>query len=117
MPEKPKAAKKKSPATPSRPAKAAAPAAPAKSNSRSRIAKPKAPQRKSTFYVSPSRTATVSSDRPKDVPGSREFPSFAEARRAAIDELVAAIESAELQLLSLKRATRFEELSTNGASK
>lgn len=117
MPEKPKAAKKKSPATAVRPARSAAPASPAKSNSRPKVATPKSPQRKPAFYVSPSRTATVSTNKPKDASGSREFPSFAEARRAAIDELVAAIEAAELQLLSLKRATRFEQLSANGKSK
>jgi hypothetical protein len=114
MPEKPKATKKKSPATASRPAKAAPPAKP---NSRSKVAAPKSPQRKAAFYVSPSRAATVSNEKPANSLDGREFPSFAEARRAAIDELVAAIEAAERQLLSLKRATRYEELSANGKSK
>ena len=107
MPEKPKATKQKSPATTARPAKP---------NSRSKVATPKSPQRKAAFYVSPSRAATVSNEKPTHSPGSREFPSFAEARRAAIDEFVAAIEAAEIQLLLLKRATRYEELSANGES-
>lgn len=113
MLEKPKATKKKSPTTTARPAKAAVPAKP---NSRSKVATPKSPQRKPAFYVIPSRAATVSNEKPTNSPDSREFSSFAEARRAAIDDLVLAIEAAELQLSELKRATRYEELSANGKS-
>ena len=54
--------------------------------------------------------------KPKDMVGNREFSTFAEARSAAIEGLVAGIEAAEAQLWALKRATRYEELSANGAA-
>jgi len=115
MPEKSKPTKKKSPAAAARSVKVASPAAP-KPNARLKGEKDKTRQRKPTFYVTLSCAATISSEKPKDAIGSREFPSFDEARQAAIDELLTAIETAEAQLLSLKRASHYEDLPANNAA-
>jgi len=117
MPDKSKGTKKKSPATPARPAKAATPPAPAKSASRSKVAKAKTSQRKSALRVGPPGAVTATSDKSKNASESRALPPFAEARTKAIEELVALIEAAEAQLLSLKRAKCYEDLSSNGALK
>ncbi len=91
MPDKPKPSKKKS-------AKPAAPPA-AKAN------------RKSQFYVcAPDCAAVISSQKPKNGAHVKTYADFPAARLAAIDALVAAIETAERQLLAIKRASRFEQL-------
>jgi hypothetical protein len=115
MSEKSKSTKKKPPAVGARAVKAAARVTPNKSNARPKAAKAKTPRDKPAFYVTLSFAASISSKKPSDAIGSREFRSFDEARQAAIDELVAAIEAAEAQLLSLKRASQIEDLTASGA--
>jgi hypothetical protein len=116
MPEKSKTTKKKSPAVAARSVKAAARVTPNKSHARPKVAKAKMARRKPAFYVTWSCSTTISNEKPKVAIGSREFRSFDEARQAAIDEIVAAIETAEAQLLSLKRASQYEDLPVNGAA-
>jgi hypothetical protein len=100
MPEKPKFTKKKSPATPAHAVKVA-------TSSKAR----------SGLKVAKTQRKPAAGAKRKNAAETGTGISFAEAQRAAIDELVAAIEAAEVKLLELKRATRHEELSTNGALK
>jgi len=96
MPEKNNPPKKKS--------KKAVPAA-AKATRPKAVTKPT-----SVFYVSsPEVQAAVSQQKPKSENGA-SFATFAEARSVAIDALIGAIETAEVQLTKLKRAHTWEQL-------
>jgi hypothetical protein len=97
-------AKANGPKKPSRPAPRAR-SAPAR-------AKTKASVGKSIYYVTePGLAVVVSNQKPK-VPGRvRQCATFEEARSAAVDGLVQAIEGAERQLLALKRAASYQEYS------
>lgn len=69
-----------------------------------------AAKRTSAYYVSASVVEfSVSQLKPKAGEAS-SFATFEEARSAAIDELVEAIEAAEQQLTRLKRAHSLEQL-------
>ena len=88
----------------------------AASNSRSESkpkskARPKASTPKTLFYVAaPVQMALVSTEKPAaDVP-AQSFATFDEARQAAIDSLVEAIEDAERRLVRLRRAGRLEDI-------
>ena len=95
---KPPKKKSKSPATRSVAALAAA-------------RKSKRTQRKATYYVNIVELAPIISDHKHSTSDhSRQFASFEEAKSAAIDAIVAAIEQAEGQLHDLKRATGYDQL-------
>ena len=99
MPEKPKSSKKKVNSPASRAASVA------------RGAKVKPGARQVAYYVTGSMPRVIVSDRkPAGSAEARRFATFEEARRAAIEALVAAIEDAEKQLLALKRAKHYDEL-------
>ena len=74
-------------------------------------AKPRANSNKRSFYISVAGlTVAVSNSRPNAAGARGPFTSVEEARSAALDELVAAIEVAERRLTAVKRATTFEQL-------
>lgn len=63
------------------------------------------PKQRGAFYVSfASVGATISAAKPKGVKSPPAFDTFEQAKAAAIDALVDAIEAAEANLLVLKRA-------------
>lgn len=99
MPEKPRPTKKKNHASTARGlSKAAGTNAPR-------------PKPKVAFYVQATpRAALISEQKPKGGASAGPFTTFAEAKQAAIDALVMAIEEAEEQLLAIKRAETFEQL-------
>jgi hypothetical protein len=75
-------------------------------------AKAKASGRKSTYYVTePGLVVLVSDQKPKGAGRVRQCARFEEAKSAAVDGLVQAIEDAERQLVALKRAASYKELS------
>lgn len=86
------------------PRKAAAPAKKTAANKQP-SKKPSAPKQAGRFYVSfASVGATISTEKPKGAKSPPAFDTFEQAKAAAIDALVEAIETAETQLLALKRA-------------
>ncbi len=100
MPEKPTAPKKKAKTSAPKRAPKAASSGP----------KTKAAKRDTTYYVTPPEfTVIVSELKPTGSPDARQFASFEGARRAAIDVLVQAIEDAEAKLLTLRRASDYDE--------
>jgi hypothetical protein len=103
MPEKPHAPKKKTkPAATRRPPK----------NAR---AKGKTSKRGRTFYViGPDLGVIVSDKKPEAVDRAPEFGTFEDAKRAAVEALVHAIEGAESRLLALKRADGYDALREAG---
>jgi phage tail tape-measure protein len=93
MADKPNARKNKAKAAPTRPA-----------TPRKKATKSKSPATAAHYYVTTPHLAAVIS-REKSAATTGHFASFEEARAAAIDALVLAIEEAEAQLLSLKRSS------------
>lgn len=88
-------------------APAAAPAAPKKSPKRA------APQKKpepAFFIIEASLRPLVVAAKPKGAKSPQSFATFGEAKVAAIESLVEAIEAAEAHLHALKRATSFDDL-------
>jgi hypothetical protein len=74
-------------------------------------AKTKASGSKTAYYVTEAASAVVVSDqKPKNAAQVRQYASFDEAKSAAVDGLVQAIEDAERQLVALKRAASYKEL-------
>jgi hypothetical protein len=69
------------------------------------------PKPKAAFYVHASpRMVLVSDRKPAGAAGAQQFATFEEAKQAAIELLVLAIEEAEEQLLAIKRAERYDQL-------
>jgi hypothetical protein len=98
MPEKSNSPKRKS----SKPAPRAAATARTKSSP---------PQPAPVFYVTlPELSVFIAETSPRGAAGARQFASFDEAKSAAIEGLIEAIERAERQLVALKNAKRCEEL-------
>jgi len=65
-----------------------------------------APKPARGFYVSFTGVSTkISTEKPKGIKSPPAFDTFDQAKAAAVDGLVEAIEAAEAQLLVLKRAT------------
>ena len=62
------------------------------------------------YFVAASGSLVVISDRKPRSGEPERFDTFEEARQAAIDSLVAAIEEAERRLAALKRARDYDEL-------
>ena len=56
------------------------------------------------YYVVFTELKVSISDQKPAAPGARRFATFDEARHAALESIVAAIEDAEAQLVELKRA-------------
>jgi hypothetical protein len=97
---------------------------PEKSNSRGRkIKKPARPtpaaartkpsprQPEPAYHVTcPDMKVSISHTPPRGVKGARKFATFDEAKSAAIEALIAAIERAEQQLAALKHANDCQEL-------
>jgi len=100
MNDKPKARKKKATSPAARP------------TSQSARARVKRAAKEATFYVTlpPNSVVTVADKKPAGGGESKSFATFSEARAAAIDALLVAIEESERQLLMLKRARTYEEL-------
>jgi len=64
---------------------------------------------KGAYFVSDvNLSALVSNQKPRGAALTRSFATFDEAKSAAVDSLLQAIEEAERQLLVLKRATSYE---------
>ena len=104
MPRKPSPKKKNGPAAARKQTKTP----PAKRSANARAAPPTA-----AFYVtvSPPRVAIVR-EKPARNGATGPCPTFEQAKAAAIDALVAAIEDAERQLARCKRANSVDELRT-----
>jgi hypothetical protein len=103
MPEKPNAPKKKAKPLATRRAPKVA------------STKAKTSKRERTFYLTaPDLSVIVSDKKPETAARAPEFTTFDEAKRAAIDALVGAIEGAEARLLALKRAEGYEALRDAG---
>lgn len=69
------------------------------------------PKAKAAFYVHATpRTILVSDRKPRGAASAQQFATFEEAKQAAIEVLVLAIEEAEGQLLAIKRAERYDQL-------
>jgi hypothetical protein len=99
MSEKRNAHKKKPKASATRPAPRVA------------SAKVKAVKNELAFYVTaPQLKTSISDQKPAGEAGAARFATFDEAKRAAIDALVQAIEEAEAQLEALKRSAGYDEL-------
>jgi hypothetical protein len=74
-------------------------------------ARPRTNSSKAGVYISlTGLELVVSSEKPKGTSARGPFSSVNEARSAALDELLAAIEAAERRLAALKRATTLEQL-------
>jgi hypothetical protein len=98
MAEKRKPHKKKSKTSATRPAPRVA------------SAKVKAAKNERAFYVSaPQLKTSISDQKPAGEVGAARFATFDEAKRAAIDALVQAIEEAEARLEALKRSAGYDE--------
>lgn len=77
--------------------------------------KAKAPKRETAFYVSaPELSVIVSIQKPEGT--ASQFATFDEAKEAAIDALIQAIEDAEAQLLALKRAGDYDQWRAAGGT-
>jgi hypothetical protein len=98
MPEKPNAKVKTSNKAST---KKKAPAREATSTARVKSAKPKTAD---GYYVVYSELKVSISDQKPATSGARRFATYQQARQAALEAIVTAIEDAEAQLMELKRA-------------
>jgi hypothetical protein len=108
MPEKSNSPKRKTKKAVSPTPTVARKKSPVKSSAKSSVS-PSAP----VFYLNcPELTALLTDKPPQGQKGARQFATFDEAKSAAIDALVEAIEQGERQLSALKQASDFAGLST-----
>ncbi|MBI3838960.1 MAG: hypothetical protein HY288_13645 [Planctomycetia bacterium] len=71
------------------------------------------PQAKPAFYVTCAEIGTsIFQTQPRGLKDARQFATFNEAKSAAVEALIDAIERAEEQLAALKHANRYDELSS-----
>ena len=69
------------------------------------------PQPAPAFYMTfAEMNVAITQTSPRGAAGARRFATFDEAKSAAIEALIEAIERAEQRLVALKHANRWEEL-------